>query len=79
MCDRVPNLRVPKSWRRTLTELDTLRKLEYHRISGPYSRRICTERAFQARWKEFVVPVELDPPVATVLPKAGGISWPFAS
>ena len=36
-------------------------------------------RAFQARWKELVAPVQLDDPVATVLPKATGISWPFAS
>ena len=58
-----------------------LRKLEYHRTvpCGPYSRPICTERDFQARWKELVAPMELDPPVATVLPKATGISWPFAS
>ena len=43
------------------------------------TRPICPERDFQARWKELVVPVELDDPVATVLPKATGISWPFAS
>ena len=73
-------MRAPKSWR-TLPELYTLRKLEYHRTvpSGPYSRPICTERAFQARWKELVAPVQLDNPVATVLPKATGISWFFAS
>ena len=65
----------------TLSVLYTLRKLEcYRTIPGaPYSRPICTERAFQARWKELVAPVELDPPVATVLPKATRISWPFAS
>ena len=38
------------SWR-TLSELYTLRKLEYHRtiLSGPYARPLCTERDFQAR------------------------------
>ena len=40
---------------------------------------IGTERALQARWKDLVAPVQLDDPVATVLPKATGISWPFAS
>ena len=72
-------MRAPKSLWRTLTEPYTLCKLEYHRTvpSGPYSRPICTERAFQARWKEFVAQVQLDSPVATVLPKATGISWPF--
>ena len=81
MCELVLNMRAPKSSWRTLSELYTLRKLEYHRIvpGGPYSRPICTERDFQARWKQLVVPVELDPPVATVLPKATGISLPFAS
>ena len=56
-----------------------LRKLEYHRTvpSGPYARHFCTGRDFQARWKEFIAPVET--PGATVLPKATGISWPFAS
>ena len=81
MCELVLNMRAPKfSWR-TLSELYMLRKLEYHRTvpSGPYSRPICTERAFQARWKELVAPVQLDNPVATMLPKATGISWPFAS
>ena len=64
-----------------LSELYTLCKLEYHRnvASGPYSRLICTKGEFQARWKELVAPLELDPPVATVFPKATGISWPFAS
>ena len=77
----VPNMRAPKSSWRTVLELYTLRKLEYHRTvpGGPYSRPIYTERAFQARWKEFVAPVQLDEPVATVLPKATGISWPFPS
>ena len=81
MCELVLNMRAPKSSWRTRSELYTLRKLEYHRTvpGGPYSRPICTERDFQARWKELVAPVELDPPVATVLPKATGISWPFAS
>ena len=79
MCELV--LRAAKSSWRTLFELYTLRNLEYHRTvpSGPYSRPICTERAFQARWKELVAPVQFDDPVATVLPKATGISWPFAS
>ena len=81
MCELVLNMRVPKSSWRTLSELYTLRKLEYHRTvpSGPYSRPICTERAFRARWKELVAPVQLDESVATVLPKATGISLPFAS
>ena len=75
------NLRAPKSSRRTLSELYTLRKLEYHRTvpGGPYSRPICTEHDVQARWKELVAPVQVDDPVATGLPKATGISWPFAS
>ena len=80
MCELVVNMRAPKySWR-TLSELYTLRKLEYHRTvpSGP-SRPICTERDFQACWKELVAPMQLDEPVATVLPKATRISWPFAS
>ena len=61
--------------------LYTLWKLEYHCTvpGGPYSRPICTEHDFQARWKEVVAPVKLDPPVATVLHKATGISWPFTS
>ena len=76
MCELVLNMRAPKSSWRTLSELYTYRKLEYHRTvpGGPYSRPICTERDFQARWKELVAPVELDPPLATVLPKATGIS-----
>ena len=81
MCELVLHMRPPKSSWRTLLELYTLRKLEYHRTvpGGPYSRPICTERDFQARWQELVAPVQLDDPVATVLPKATGISWPFAS
>ena len=81
MCELVLNMRAPKSSWRTLSKLYTLRKLEYHRTipGGPYSRPICTERDFQACWKELVAPVQLDEPVATVLPKATGISWPFAS
>ena len=81
ICELVLNMRAPKSSGRTLSELYTLRKLEYHRTvpGGPNSRPICTERDFQARWKELVAPVRLDEPVATVLPKATGISWPFAS
>ena len=80
-CELVLNMRAPKSSLRTLLELYTIRKLEYHRTvpGGPYSRPICTERDFQARWKELVAPVQLDHPVARVLPKANGISWPFAS
>ena len=56
MCELVLNMRAPKSSCRTLSELYTLRKLEYHRTvpAGPYSRPICTERDFQARWKELV-------------------------
>ena len=81
MCELVLNMRAPKSSWRTLSELYTLCKLEYHRTvpGGPYSRPTCTERAFQARWKELVAQVQLDDPVATVLPKATGISRPFAS
>ena len=77
MCELVLNMRSPKSSWRTLSELYMPRKLEYHRTvpGGPYSRPICTERDFQARWKELVAPVQLD----EVLPKATGISWPFAS
>ena len=79
-CELVLNLRAPKfSWR-TLSELYTLRKLRVppHPV-GTYSRLVCTERDFQVRWKQLVAPVELDPPFATVLPKAAGISRPFAS
>ena len=81
MCELVLNMRAPKSSWTTLLELYTLCKLEHHCTvpGGPYSRPICTERAFQARWKELVAPVQLDDPVAMVLPKATGISWPFAS
>ena len=68
------------SWR-TLSELHTLRKLDYHRavLGGPYSDPFCTERAFQARLKGLVAKVQLDEPVATVLPKATGFSRLFAS
>ena len=81
MCELVLNLRAPDSLWRTLSELYTLRKLEYHRTvpGGPYPRPICTERDFQACWNELVAPVELDPLIATALPKATGISWAFAS
>ena len=81
MCELVLNMRAPKSLWRTLSELYTLRKLEYHRTvpGGPYSSPICTEWYFQARSKELVAPLELYPPVATVLPKATGASGPFAS
>ena len=81
MCKLVLNLCAPKSSWRTLSELYMLYKLEHRRTVpiGPYTRPICTERDFQARWKELVSLVELDDPVATVLPKATGISWPFAS
>ena len=83
VCELVPNMRAPKSSWRTLSEVYTLRKLEYHCTvpGGPHSRPICTKRAFQARGKELVPPVQFDDPVAvaTVLPKATGISWPFAS
>ena len=80
MCELVLTMRNPKSSWRTLSELYTPRKLEYQRTipSAPWSRPICTERDFQARWKGLVAPVQLDPPVASVLPKATGISWPFA-
>ena len=50
MCELVLNMRAPKSSWRTLSELYTLRKLEYHRTvpSGPYSRPICTKRWWRA-------------------------------
>ena len=78
MCELVLNMRAPKSSWRTLSELYTLRTLEYHRTLpvGPYSRPICTERDFQARWKELVAPVQLDNPVATVLPRPQGSHGP---
>ena len=60
MCELVLHMRGPNSSWRTLSELYTLHKLEYHRTvpSGPYSRPICTERDFQAGRKELVAPVE---------------------
>ena len=75
MCELALNMRAPKSLWRTLSEVYTLHKLEYHHTipGAPYSRPICNERNFLPRWKELVAPVELDPPVATVLPKATGI------
>ena len=81
ICELVLNLRAPKTSWRTLAELCRLRKLEYHRTvpGGPYSPPICTKRECQAHWKELVAPVELHDPPAMVLPKATGISWPFAS
>ena len=81
LCELELNMRAPKSSWRTLVELYTARKLEYHRTvpSGAYSHPICTEWEFQARSKQLVAPMEPDPPVATVLPKATRISWPVAS
>ena len=81
MCELVFNLRAPNSSWRTLSELYTLRKLEYHRTipGGPYIPPLCSERDFQARRKELGAPVQLDDPIATVLPKAIGISRPFVS
>ena len=81
MCELVLNTRAPKSSWTTLSELYMLLKLEYYHTvpSGPYSRPMCTERDFQVRWKELLAPVELDPPMATVLSTATAISWPFAS
>ena len=69
---------MPPSLRGGLAELYTLRKLEYHRIvpDGPYAQPLCTKRDFQAR---SIGPLRWDDPVATVLPKAMGISWPSAS
>ena len=83
MCELVLNMRAPKfSWR-TLSELYTLRKLEYHRAvpGGPYSSPICSERDFQARWKELVAPVELDPPLPRCCPGPLGSHgpWPHGS
>ena len=67
----------PKSTWRTLSELYTP---EYDATvpGGPCARPLCIERDFQAWCKELIRPVRLDDPVATVLPKATGISWPFA-
>ena len=78
MCELVLYLRAPKSSWRTLSELQTRRKLGYHCTvpDGPYTRPLCTKQDCQARWKELVGPVELDDPV---LPKATSILWPFAS
>ena len=58
MCELALNLRAPKSSWRTLSELYTLRKLEYHRTvpGGPYPRPICTQRDFQERLKDLVAP-----------------------
>ena len=65
----------PKKEGGTLSELYTLRNLEYHATipGGPYAHPLCTEWEFQARWKELIETVELDDSVATVLPKATGI------
>ena len=43
---------------------------------GPCPRPFCTQRDFQARWKGFVAPVELDDPLATLLLKAIKITCP---
>ena len=58
----------------------TWRKLENHRKvpGGHYVRPLCTKRAFQPRWKELIGPAEFNVPFAKALPKAKGISWPFA-
>ena len=60
MCKLVLHLRAPKSSWRTLSELYTLHKLEYHRTvpGGPNARPICTERDLKACWKELAGPVE---------------------
>ena len=81
MCELVLNMRAPKSSWRTISELYTLRKMEYHNTipGAPYSRPICTKQDSKAHWKELVASMELDPPVATMLPRATRISWPFAS
>ena len=63
MCEVVLNMMAPKySWR-TLSELYMLRNLKHHSTvrGGPYSHPICTERNFQARWKELVAPVHFNP------------------
>ena len=54
MCQLGLNLRAPKSSCGTLSELYTLRKLEYHHTvpGGPYTRRLSIEWDFQARWKQ---------------------------
>ena len=70
MCELGLNLLAPKSSCRTLSELYTLRKLEYHHTGCPYTRRLCIEWDFEARWKELFSPVKLDDPIATTLPKA---------
>ena len=81
MCEPVLNLWARKSSWRTLSQLYTLRKLQYQCtvLGGPYTGLLCTEQDFQARWKEVVAPWNFENPVATVLPKATGISCPFTS
>ena len=78
MCELVFNTRAPKSSRRTLSELYTLCKLEYHRTvpGGPYSRPICTKRDFQARWKELVAPWNWIPPLPQCCPRPPGSHGP---
>ena len=58
MCEHVLNMGASKSSWKTLSELYTLHKLEYHGTvsGGPNSRPIRTERDFQACWKELVAP-----------------------
>ena len=81
MCELVLNMRAPKSSWRTRSELYTLHKLEYHRTvpGGPTPVQFVLSGISKPVWKELVAPVQLDELVATVLPKATGISWPFAS
>ena len=64
MCELVLNLRAPKSSCTSLSELYTLRKLDYHRnvLNGPYTRPLGTQWNFQARWKELAGPLEWDDP-----------------
>ena len=65
----------------TLSELYTLRKLEYHRTvpGAPTPVQFAPSGTSKPVGRSSSPLVELDPPVATVLPKATGISWPFAS
>ena len=61
MCELLLNLSAPKPSWTTLSELYTLRKMEYHHTvpGGHYSWPICTKRDFQAHWKELVDRVQI--------------------
>ena len=62
-CELILNLRAPKTAWRTLSEVYTLRGLEYTATTGlPFARPICPERAFQQCWQDLLAPLELPPP-----------------